>query len=153
MRRLVSLSSTARTRRPVNWGCCRSNSRRLTTGLATDFAGMVLGQAVMVMVMVITSLHMRAHDHGLGEVSAVISSHTLGMYAFSKRQQAVAKEEQERAVGAALAQAGEDAQKKLATAAERAAMGIPEGLIRYSAGIEYADDLIADLTQALAPLE
>jgi MFS family permease len=44
---------------------------------------MVLGQAVMVMVMVITSLHMRAHDHGLGEVSAVISSHTLGMYAFS----------------------------------------------------------------------
>ncbi|MCJ7677120.1 MAG: MFS transporter [Anaerolineales bacterium] len=44
---------------------------------------MVLGQAVMVMVMVITSLHMRAHAHGLGEVSAVISSHTLGMYAFS----------------------------------------------------------------------
>jgi MFS family permease len=44
---------------------------------------MVLGQAVMVMVMVITSLHMRAHDHGLGAVSIVISSHTLGMYAFS----------------------------------------------------------------------
>lgn len=44
---------------------------------------MVLGQAVMVMVMVITSVHMRAHDHGLGEVSAVISSHTLGMFAFS----------------------------------------------------------------------
>jgi cystathionine gamma-synthase len=39
------------------------------------------------------------------------------------------------------------------SAAERAAMGIPEGLIRYSAGIEDADDLIADLTQALAPLE
>ena len=38
------------------------------------------------------------------------------------------------------------------SAAERAAMGIPEGLIRYSAGIEDADDLIADLTQALAPL-
>jgi cystathionine gamma-synthase len=35
------------------------------------------------------------------------------------------------------------------TAAERAAMGIPEGLIRYSVGIEDADDLIADLTQAL----
>ena len=44
---------------------------------------MVLGQMVMVMVMVITSLHMRAHDHGLGSVSLVISSHTLGMYAFS----------------------------------------------------------------------
>jgi MFS family permease len=44
---------------------------------------MVLGQAVMVMVMVITSLHMRAHEHGIGSVSVVISSHTLGMYAFS----------------------------------------------------------------------
>ena len=34
------------------------------------------------------------------------------------------------------------------TAAEREAMGIPEGLIRYSVGIEDPDDLIADLTQA-----
>ena len=33
---------------------------------------------------------------------------------------------------------------------ERAAMGIPEGLIRYSVGIEDVDDLIADLAQALA---
>ena len=32
---------------------------------------------------------------------------------------------------------------------ERAAMGIPEGLIRYSVGIEDVDDLIADLAQAL----
>lgn len=32
---------------------------------------------------------------------------------------------------------------------ERADAGIPEGLIRYSAGIENADDLIADLEQAL----
>jgi cystathionine gamma-synthase len=35
------------------------------------------------------------------------------------------------------------------TAEQRAAMGIPEGLIRYSAGIEDPDDLIADLAQAL----
>jgi cystathionine gamma-synthase len=35
------------------------------------------------------------------------------------------------------------------TAAERAAMGIPENLVRYSVGIEDADDLIADLDQAL----
>lgn len=35
------------------------------------------------------------------------------------------------------------------TVAERAAMGIPEGLIRYSVGIEDPDDLIADLAQAL----
>ncbi|MBX3143785.1 MAG: cystathionine gamma-synthase family protein [Trueperaceae bacterium] len=36
------------------------------------------------------------------------------------------------------------------TTEERAAMGIPETLIRYSAGIEDADDLIADLEQALS---
>ena len=36
------------------------------------------------------------------------------------------------------------------SAAERAAAGIPESLIRYSAGIEEAADLIADLDQALA---
>jgi MFS family permease len=64
----------------------RVRSLRAILG-ATDarlaIVAMVIGQAVMVMVMVITSLHMRAHDHGLGEVSAVISSHTLGMYAFS----------------------------------------------------------------------
>jgi cystathionine gamma-synthase len=35
------------------------------------------------------------------------------------------------------------------TAQERAAMGIPEGLIRYSTGIEDVRDLIADLKQAL----
>jgi cystathionine gamma-synthase len=34
----------------------------------------------------------------------------------------------------------------------RAALGIPEGLVRYSAGIEHADDLIADLDAALAVL-
>jgi cystathionine gamma-synthase len=36
------------------------------------------------------------------------------------------------------------------TPEERAASGIPEALIRYSAGIEDAEDLIADLRQALA---
>jgi cystathionine gamma-synthase len=36
------------------------------------------------------------------------------------------------------------------TAEERAAMGIPEGLIRYSVGIEEARDLIADLERALS---
>ncbi len=38
------------------------------------------------------------------------------------------------------------------TAAERAASGIPEALIRYSAGIEDADDLITDLREALESL-
>ena len=36
------------------------------------------------------------------------------------------------------------------TAEERAAAGIPEGLVRYSTGIEDIDDLIADLEQALS---
>jgi cystathionine beta-lyase/cystathionine gamma-synthase len=36
------------------------------------------------------------------------------------------------------------------SAAERAASGIPDGLIRFSIGLESADDLIADLEQALS---
>lgn len=35
------------------------------------------------------------------------------------------------------------------SAEEREAMGIPEGLIRYSVGIEDTEELIADLSQAL----
>ena len=46
-------------------------------------AAMALGQMVMVLVMVITSLHMRGHDHGLGDISIVMSAHTFGMFAFS----------------------------------------------------------------------
>jgi cystathionine gamma-synthase len=38
------------------------------------------------------------------------------------------------------------------TAEERAAAGIPEGLVRYSTGIENVTDLIADLEQALAAI-
>lgn len=36
------------------------------------------------------------------------------------------------------------------TAEERQAMGIPEGLVRYSVGVEDTDDLVSDLEQALA---
>jgi cystathionine gamma-synthase len=36
------------------------------------------------------------------------------------------------------------------TAEERRALGIPEGLVRYSVGIEDTEDLVADLDQALA---
>lgn len=39
------------------------------------------------------------------------------------------------------------------TPEERAASGIPEALIRYSAGIEDAEDLIADLRQAIDSLD
>jgi len=38
------------------------------------------------------------------------------------------------------------------TPEERARLGIPEGLIRYSAGIEDSEDLIQDLQQAFAAL-
>ncbi len=38
------------------------------------------------------------------------------------------------------------------TLEERARMGIPEGLIRYSTGIEDVEDLLADLKQALSSL-
>jgi len=46
-------------------------------------SAMALGQVVMVAVMVITSLHMSNHQHNLRDISAVISSHTFGMFAFS----------------------------------------------------------------------
>lgn len=46
-------------------------------------SAMVFGQAVMVMLMVITSLHMKSNHHELTSISLVISSHTFGMYAFS----------------------------------------------------------------------
>lgn len=36
---------------------------------------------------------------------------------------------------------------------ERAARGISDGLVRLSVGIEDADDIIADLRQALLTLE
>ena len=44
---------------------------------------MVFAHAVMVMVMVITSLHMRNHDHAVPAISMTISVHVLGMVAFS----------------------------------------------------------------------
>jgi len=38
------------------------------------------------------------------------------------------------------------------SAAERRQLGIPEGLVRYSTGIEHIDDLVSDLEQALSRL-
>ena len=46
-------------------------------------SAMALGQVVMVAIMVITSLHMSDHQHDLSDISAVIASHTFGMFAFS----------------------------------------------------------------------
>ena len=49
----------------------------------TAVVAMIAGQVVMVSLMVITSRHMNHHDHGLVDISHVIQSHTIGMYAFS----------------------------------------------------------------------
>ena len=47
------------------------------------FVALVVSQAVMVMVMAMTPLHMEAHGHSTGTVGAVISVHTAGMFAFA----------------------------------------------------------------------
>ena len=46
-------------------------------------AAMTISQMVMIMVMGITSLHMKHLSHELGAISAVFSAHMVGMFAFS----------------------------------------------------------------------
>jgi len=50
---------------------------------AVAIIAMVVSQAVMVMLMVITALYMKDNNHQLLGISLVFSSHTFGMYAFS----------------------------------------------------------------------
>lgn len=71
-----SASAPAEPRRPL-----RTILRDPLAVLA--IVALVAGQVVMVMLMVMTSLHMTGHDHSLANVSVVISSHVLGMYAVS----------------------------------------------------------------------
>jgi MFS family permease len=52
-------------------------------GVVVAMVAAVLAQMVMVMLMVMTSLHMKALQHPLAAVSLVISVHTLGMYALA----------------------------------------------------------------------
>lgn len=47
------------------------------------FVCLVVSQAVMVMVMAMTPLHMEEHGHSTGVVGQVISAHTAGMFAFA----------------------------------------------------------------------
>jgi MFS family permease len=49
-------------------------------GAQAAIAALVLGQVVMVMLMAITSVHMDHHGHSLGDISLVITAHTLGMF-------------------------------------------------------------------------
>ncbi len=51
--------------------------------VAAAIGAMVIAHGVMVMLMQITSLHMHADHHPLGNISIVFSSHTFGMFAFS----------------------------------------------------------------------
>lgn len=44
---------------------------------------LIISQTVMVMVMTMTPLHMKAHDHSLDTVGDVLASHTIGMFAFA----------------------------------------------------------------------
>lgn len=50
-------------------------------GILAAVAAMVIANAVMVMLMGITSLHMKIEGVGLGGISLVFSAHTFGMYA------------------------------------------------------------------------
>lgn len=52
-------------------------------GVIVAMGSVVFAHMVMVMLMAITSLHMKGHGHALTAVSVVITSHTVGMYAFS----------------------------------------------------------------------
>ncbi len=46
-------------------------------------AGLVISQAVMVMVMTMTPVHMDHHDKPIGLIGWVLSAHTAGMFAFA----------------------------------------------------------------------
>jgi MFS family permease len=59
----------------------RTLLRRPTVAIA--LVALVVNQAVMVLVMTMTPLHMTSHGHELGAVGLVISAHTFGMFALS----------------------------------------------------------------------
>jgi predicted MFS family arabinose efflux permease len=54
-----------------------------TPAVSVAVLAMAFGQVVMVMIMVILSPYMIARQHGLTDISFVISAHTFGMFAFS----------------------------------------------------------------------
>ena len=52
-------------------------------GVQLAALSMLIGQAIMVLVMTVTSLHMSHNHHTLADISLVIMAHTLGMYGLS----------------------------------------------------------------------
>ena len=68
----------------IDAGEARSISRLIRVpGIYVAVITVALAQAVMIMLMGITSLYMRDLGHSLGEISLVFSAHTLGMFAFA----------------------------------------------------------------------
>jgi MFS family permease len=55
----------------------------LRPGVLASIVALVAGQFTMVLVMTMTPLHMTQHGHDLTAVGAVLSGHTLGMYALA----------------------------------------------------------------------
>jgi MFS family permease len=55
----------------------------LRPAVLASIVALIVGQFVMVLIMTMTPLHMTQHGHGLGAVGAVLSAHTLGMFALS----------------------------------------------------------------------
>ena len=54
-----------------------------TPSVLVAMSAMTFGQMAMLLIMSVTSLHMADHNHDLGNISLVISGHTLGMFGFS----------------------------------------------------------------------
>ena len=52
-------------------------------GVQLAALSMLMGQAMMVLVMTVTSLHMSHNNHNLTDISLVIMAHTLGMFGLS----------------------------------------------------------------------
>jgi MFS family permease len=52
-------------------------------GVQLAALSMLIGQAIMVLVMTVTSLHMNHNHHTFADISLVIMAHTLGMYGLS----------------------------------------------------------------------
>ncbi|PJF48407.1 MAG: MFS transporter [Candidatus Thermofonsia Clade 3 bacterium] len=73
---------------PTPPGISRSQQRSFREALRQPamlaaMVAMACGQAAMVLLMASVSVHMSDHGHDLGDISAVISIHVLGMFALS----------------------------------------------------------------------
>jgi len=75
-------ASRARETTPVG-GALALRATLLRPGVLASIVALVIGQFVMVLIMTMTPLHMTQHGHDLGAVGAVLSAHTLGMFALS----------------------------------------------------------------------